>query len=124
MPSPTDADWLETLHEYVLFFFTKKGISKRDFMDEYTFYEVINLIVFDLRDQARTHLIQIMIQMSLLSVLDEKASKDLQKQINELMKVAGVESDKKVSEPKKDFNSIQNMLMSFQNARVDEQERR
>ncbi|MBT2217821.1 hypothetical protein KK120_18600 [Virgibacillus dakarensis] len=77
-------------------------------------HEIVDLILKDIKEQAKQQLINIQIASVPLLMITENGSKELQKQSNELLKIAGIET-KKEDKKGDDLEEIKNLLQSFKN---------
>lgn len=80
-------------------------------MEEYTLFEIVDLILRDIKEQAKKTLIDMQVATTPVLLLSEDGVKGMKKQMEELAKVAGIEVKKQEKEA--DLEDIKNLLESF-----------
>lgn len=79
-------------------------------MEEYTLYEIVDLIIRDIKEQAKQQLINMQTASIPILMISEEGGKQIKQQSEELLKVVGIDTTKRKAA---DLEEVKALLQSF-----------
>lgn len=95
---------LEAVYQFLLLFFTNKGISKSQWLIEYDLNDIVYLVIQDFKQQRQKELMTLNFNMLPLMAIfgGKEGANEIKKTVKQIQKLAGIEN-------KEEYNHEQTM---------------
>lgn len=104
------------MYDYALYFFTSKGITKSQWLEEYSLDEILYVAISDVKQKARDYLTMAQIAAIPALMQTREGTEQVKKIMNHLQQVAGVEKEE--PEQHKTIEEFKNRLSIFNNVKI------